>query len=420
MIKFGEYEIIEQLGHGTSGFVYKAQKDSKLYAVKACTGFSEESLKRFDREIRIAKAINHPNIITVYDFDMAASNPYFVMELCDDTIDSIVVRLSQDEQINLALQICEGIMALHNAKIIHRDIKPQNILLQRGCVKVTDFSFGAFTDHNSTILTSTNQIIGTQGYIAPEVFVGGGHQATTLSDIYSLGCTLYYVFSKGQDPMYYDNQKVDPSLVWILEKCRATDPKERIRNVQDIIDELKAIQAPMKYISIEELINNKPNISAAEFRKLSYNFIMAEKTWDALIHDIVIIGKTIRQDILKNIPGSGESVLLQLENIFTTDTYTFKQYEDIDPFTDFCAEVFMSTSNILVKQKAIDLSLEFAVPNNRWNAIRVIKNMMLGKLKDNELRALSGFLKSKKELLGKMEENIGESLPSKVRLLVGL
>ena len=72
---FGEYEKIDELGHGASGYVYKCSKGSELYAVKVCTGMYDEALKRFDREIRIAQRLNHPNIIKVFDYDMNASNP---------------------------------------------------------------------------------------------------------------------------------------------------------------------------------------------------------------------------------------------------------------------------------------------------------------------------------------------------------
>ena len=80
---FGEYEKIEEIGHGASGFVYRVKKGSDFFALKACTGLYPEALKRFDREIRIAQSLNHPNVIHVYDYDMGASNPYFVMDLCE-------------------------------------------------------------------------------------------------------------------------------------------------------------------------------------------------------------------------------------------------------------------------------------------------------------------------------------------------
>ena len=184
---FGEYEKIEEIGHGASGFVYKVKKGSDFFALKACTGLYPDALKRFDREIRIAQSLNHPNVIHVYDYDMGASNPYFVMDLCEGSALRSLNEKSFEELIALSIEVCEGIRALHDAGVIHRDIKPGNILSKDGQVKITDFSFGAFIDHDSTTLTTSSQIVGTQGYIAPEIISGGGHQATFLSDIFSLG-----------------------------------------------------------------------------------------------------------------------------------------------------------------------------------------------------------------------------------------
>ena len=102
-MKFGEYTVLEEIGHGASGFVYKVARDENEYAIKACIGFDHESRKRFDREIRLAQALQHPNIVKVYNFDMMASNPYFVMELCHSTLDKIAASLTFNEQV---LKLC--------------------------------------------------------------------------------------------------------------------------------------------------------------------------------------------------------------------------------------------------------------------------------------------------------------------------
>ena len=180
--------------------MYKVKKGNDFFALKACTGMYPEALKRFDREIRIAQSLNHPNVIHVYDYDMGASNPYFVMDLCEGSIARHIKGKTYEELLSLSVEVCEGIKALHEAGVIHRDIKPGNILMKNGVVRITDFSFGSFVDHDSTTLTTSSQIVGTQGYIAPEIVVNGGHQATIQSDIYSLGCTLWFIFSGGVDP----------------------------------------------------------------------------------------------------------------------------------------------------------------------------------------------------------------------------
>ena len=92
----------------------------------------------------------------------------------------------------------------------------------------------------------------------------------------------------------------------------------------------------------------------------------------------------------------------------------------LDSFTEFCAEVFTYSNNILTKQKAIDVPLDFAIDNNRWPSMRIIKNSMLVKLSDNEVRLLAGYFKSKKDSLDKLEDAIQCLLPNSIRIVAGL
>ena len=417
---FGEYEKLDVIGHGASGYVYKVNKGGELYAVKACTGMDNESLRRFDREIRIAQSLNHPNIIHVYDFDMGASNPYFVMELCDEPVSRVIQSKSFEELLELSLEICEGVKALHDAGVIHRDIKPANILIKSGRVRLTDFSFGAFVDHDSTTITTSNQLIGTSGYIAPEIFSQGGHYATILSDIYSLGCTLWYMFSGGIDPNYYKAQELSPNMVRIIEKCRENEPSARYNSVQELIEELKALQTPIQYMSIKDLLAQESKLSKAEVRTNAFQLLMRNDQWNELINDIRLLGDVRLNDIIKNVPEAGTSIILLLENIYHNDTENWRQFDDVETFTNLCAQVFGNTNDVLTKQKAIDLTLEFSINYNRWPAMRIIREKMLNRLSDDESRLLSGFLRANKDMLIALEESIGSRLNRNVRLAAGM
>ncbi|MBQ6070927.1 MAG: serine/threonine protein kinase [Bacteroidales bacterium] len=417
---FGEYEKIDELGHGASGYVYKCSKGSELYAVKVCTGMYNEALKRFDREIRIAQSLNHPNIVKVYDYDMNASNPYFAMELCDGSLANQIAGKSFDELLSLSIEVCEAVDALHKSEVIHRDIKPGNILVKNGHVKVTDFSFGAFINHDSTTLTASDQLVGTEGYIAPEVFSQGGHHATMLSDIYSLGCTLWFIFSGGISPNYYQPQLIQPNIVRIIEKCRENDPSLRYGSVQELIEELRALQQPMAYLGILELKEHELEMSKAAFRNNAFQLLMKNDRWDELIADLRLLGNSRLKDIIQNVPGAGNDILLLLENVYNNDTENWKQFDDIDTYTSLCAQVFASTEDVLAKQKAIDMTLGFSINYNRWPAMRIIKNSMLEKLTDEEIRSLSGFFRSNKDLLKSLEDSLGTCLKRSLRLAAGL
>lgn len=419
-MKFGEYEKIEEMGHGASGYVYKCRKGGELFAVKVCTGMYNEALKRFDREIRIAQSLNHPNIVKVYDHDMDASNPYFAMELCDGSIAQYIVGKSFEELLSLSVEVCEAVNALHNAGVIHRDIKPGNILMKDGHVKVTDFSFGAFVNHDSTTLTTSEQLVGTEGYIAPEVYRQGGHQATMLSDIYSLGCTLWFLFSGGISPNYYQPQLIQPNIVRIIEKCRENDASLRYGSVQELIDELKALKQPFVYLGIGDLKEHEKELSSAAFRNNAFQLLMQNDRWDELIKDLRLLGDARLKDIIQNVPGAGNDLLLLLENVYNNDTENWKQFADVETYTNLCAQVFASTGDVLTKQKAIDMTLGFSINYNRWPAMRIIKNSMLEKLTDDEVRSLSGFLRANKDLLKSLEDSLGVSLKRSIRVAAGL
>lgn len=419
-MQFGDYEKIDTIGHGASGYVYKVKKDGMYYALKACTGFDSESLRRFEREIHIAQRLNHPNIVTVYDYDMAASNPYFVMELCDGPIAHVIKNKSFEDLLDLSIQICEGVKSLHAKKILHRDIKPDNILVKNGTVKITDFSFGFFLDHASQTLTTSSQVIGTTGYIAPEIYGQGGHHASVLSDIYSIGCTLCYIFSGGIAPNYYNPQSVDPRITYVLEKCREIDPARRYATIQELQDELCVLKQPAKYFSINSLMANKGTLSKAEIRSNAFVLLMKNTRWDELIADIRLLDSVDVEDIIQNEPNAASQLLLLLENIYHNDTDNWKQFEDVDTFTSLCAKIFNNTSNVLTKEKAIDLTLAFSINYNRWPAMRIIRDKMLNKLSDEEIQQMSGYLYSHRESLQTLEDSIGGGLSKAVRTMAGL
>lgn len=200
MIKIGmllgdRYEIIEKVGSGGMSNVYKA-KDHKLnryVAVKVLKSeFSENSsfVSKFRVEAQAAAGLMHPNIVNVYDVGEEDGIHYIVMELVEGiTLKKYIekkARLSYKEAVSIAIQVSMGIEAAHNNHIIHRDIKPQNIIISRdGKVKVTDFGIAKAASSN----TVTSNVMGSVHYASPEQARGG--YSDEKSDVYSLGITLF-------------------------------------------------------------------------------------------------------------------------------------------------------------------------------------------------------------------------------------
>lgn len=267
MIKIGmmlgdRYEILEKIGTGGMSDVYKA-KDHKLnrpVAVKVLKQeFSENAnfVSKFRAEAQAAAGMMHPNIVNVYDVGEEGGTQYIVMELVEGiTLKKYIEkksRLSVKEATSIAIQVSMGIEAAHNNHIIHRDIKPQNIMISRdGKVKVTDFGIAKAVSSN----TITSNVMGSVHYTSPEQARGG--YSDEKSDIYSLGITLFEMLTGRvpfngettvaiaikhiQEPMPSPRNYVGDipiSVEQIVLKCTQKSPDRRYQNMQELIDDLK-------------------------------------------------------------------------------------------------------------------------------------------------------------------------------------
>ena len=193
----GRYRLERPLGHGGMASVYLGH-DSELdrpVAVKllAENAVGEAALRqRFVREARVAARLSHPNVVSVFDAGEDEGRPYIVMEHVEgETLSELVARrgrLPPEEARELALQAARGLAHAHAARLVHRDIKPQNLLLRGdGTLKIADFGIARAAE--GTALTQAGTVLGTAAYIAPEQALG--EPATPASDVYSLGAVLY-------------------------------------------------------------------------------------------------------------------------------------------------------------------------------------------------------------------------------------
>ena len=267
MIKIGmtlgdRYEILEKIGTGGMSDVYKA-KDGKLnrfVAVKVLKQeFAENAnfVSKFKTEAQAAAGMMHPNIVNVYDVGEEGGTHYIVMELVEGiTLKKYIEkksRLSIKETISIAIQVSMGIEAAHNNHIIHRDIKPQNIMISKeGKVKVTDFGIAKAVSSN----TITSNVMGSVHYTSPEQARGGFSDEK--SDIYSLGITMFEMLTGRvpfngettvaiaikhiQEPMPSPREyvaEIPISVEQIVFKCTQKSPDRRYQSMSELIADLK-------------------------------------------------------------------------------------------------------------------------------------------------------------------------------------
>lgn len=257
------YLILKSIGEGGMANVYLAH-DSILdrdVAIKVLRGDlenNEKFIRRFQREAKSVSDLSHPNIVEVYDVGEEDGQHYIVMEFIDGkTLKQLVQKrgaLTVPEVVDIMAQLTDGLSQAHDAYIIHRDIKPQNIMiLDNGMVKITDF--GIAMSMNATQLTQTNSVMGSVHYLPPEQASGKG--ATTKSDIYSAGILMYELLT-GSVPFKGDNaveialkqmkeripsiRKQNPlipqSIENIVLKATAKNPKNRYATIREMHDDI--------------------------------------------------------------------------------------------------------------------------------------------------------------------------------------
>lgn len=220
--QFGDYELIEELGRGGMGVVYKAWQKSlgRLVALKMILPTalpSEQAVLRFQVEARAAARLRHPNVVAVHQVGQLHGQPYFTMDYVPGRDLSAVARgrpMDPQSAARLLAQVAAAVDHLHAHGIIHRDLKPSNILVEEGgCAYVTDFGL-ALTCGGDSQLTQSGMIVGTPSYMAPEQACGRRQAVGPAADVYSIGAILYELVT-GRPP--FDEATPLETLVQVLE-----------------------------------------------------------------------------------------------------------------------------------------------------------------------------------------------------------
>jgi serine/threonine protein kinase len=280
----GRYELLARVGGGGMALVYKARDLllNRLVAVKVLRQqftHDDDFVKRFRREAQAAASLSHPNIVSIYDVGQVEDTHYIVMEFIDGANLNEIIRdrapLQADEAVRVTGQICDALEHAHHNQIIHRDIKPHNILMgNNGRVKVTDFGIARAV--TSSTITQTGSVIGSVHYFSPE-HAKGVHTGEK-SDIYSLGIVLYQMLTGslpflGESPISVAlkhlqdtferprkiNSHIPQSVENIILKAMRKNPQERYQSAREMQQDLETClqinrinESPVVFLSDED------------------------------------------------------------------------------------------------------------------------------------------------------------------------
>lgn len=328
------YKIIKSIGEGGMANVFLAfdsilEREVAVKVLRGDLANDEKFVRRFQREALAASSLSNPNIVEVYDVGEDNGEYYIVMEYVEGRHLKQLIKkrgkLTPTEVVDIALQITNGLSVAHESYIIHRDIKPQNILIvDNGMIKITDF--GIAVAMNATQLTQTNSVMGSVHYLPPEQAMG--KNASLQSDIYSIGILLYELLT-GKLPYTGENaveialkhlkdnipdiqtvnSNIPNSLANIIKKATAKNPKNRYNDASEMYEDLKTCLSDSRK-NEEKITLQYPEIDYDETKALK---IISHNKKEEKGDDEVIAKKITKKDLNQ----FQNKTLLILGSIFT-------------------------------------------------------------------------------------------------------
>jgi len=365
------YKIIELIGGGGMGVVYKAEDISlqRIVALKFLPpvfSTDQTARQRFVYEARAASSLDHPNICTIFEIDETQDGQSFIAmayydgESLKEKIDRGALEPAQ--VVNISVQILHGLERAHEAGIVHRDIKPANIMITgRGEAKILDFGLAKLADQS--VLTQSGSIVGTMGYISPEQILG--KKADLKSDIWACGVVMYEMLT-GSKPfsgefeqaVMYSILNEEPAAVdklpggfeKIIMRCLDKSPDKRYQEVHFIIQDLEKIgvQADKRETRTSDRSPHEPKT-----QKISkQNILKYKSSWAALISSLVVIYL-----IIWYVAGSGESTPVNLggeNNQSTNISPVINELIQVDNTEKFMEKIntYRHSMQIIVGNKA--------------------------------------------------------------------
>lgn len=426
----GHYDVVEDIGAGGMGAVRKVRDNvtGAEFALKFCTFTDAEGRKRFNREVRVMESIHHAHVVDVIHHDTEHDPPYFLMPLAENSIADELVDTAAEENIALEvfLEICQGVQAIHNTGAYHRDLKPHNVLrMSDGRVVVSDLGLARFSDRDSTTLTQTHQMLGTTIYAAPEQF-DSSRDADERTDVFQLGKTLYELLTN-QIPAVMDFTSVSNGLVHILRRSTEQSPNDRYQSIGELIDAVNL------YIASQDPMQNPRQTLETLLQEAEVMLQNNEYTEENLrsvlsVFNTAHISDENFIDLFDRIPMR---LLPIMANNFTNDfrisleAYRNALENEVSGYGFSYAEtvgrrmsaIFVGTDNEQLRVVSLESVLIAAVYLNRFAAMGIFNNL-LQDISAEEAIAVAEMLRRRAEVYKRVAGQVPrDSLPAPIQLV---
>jgi len=404
-----KYRILELKGHGGFGEVYKVENltDGKLYAIKICTSDEPEDLKRFNREVRLMSGLSSPYVVKLIEYELIAEPLWFVMPLAKNSLVDYLPKLQRNHEftLKLFLVICEGIKAIHAANQLHRDIKPANVLvMDDDSVVVSDLGLGMFETRDSTIITSSNVYMGTEGFIPPEYKLPGGTKnATARGDVYQLGKMLYQMLT-GEDPILINVHALASPLMYIIQRATKERPNERFSSVAELMDAVNNYNAsldinahPVKafesYVDTAKELASRGQYDKTVIENIIASIGAVEKDEDMFFDFLDKLPK----DVIKKIVVDFEEQFHRIFYVYTNGIMSYLSnnrlgFEYAETIANLMKAIFQAAKQLETKRDALKINLLTSIYFNRYYAMGVFDDLLISVKDDQEAAFIATML----------------------------